>query len=55
MLFLGETYAPKDEKLAKLYLRYAASLKHPSAVLMYAGCLVSEEHYNEKEVFAALL
>lgn len=54
MLYLGELYAPKDEFLAKMYLRCATSLKHPSAALMYAACLASEKDFDEKEVFAAL-
>ena len=54
MLYLADLYAPKDEYLAKVYLRYAASLKHPSAALMYAACLISDGNYNEKDVFAAL-
>ena len=47
-------YAPKDLYLAKTYLRYAASLNHPSAALAYAAILVEEENYDEKEVYAAL-
>jgi TPR repeat protein len=54
MLYFCGLYTAKDERLANIYFRYATSLKHPGAALMYAAYLASQEKMDEKEIFSVL-